>query len=253
MQNLILIVIALVPPILIALYLYFRDRLVREPVKLLLLSYFLGWLIVLPILGILYGFSWSGLEDSLEKIIKPDTLLNSFWNAFIVAALIEEGFKYLAFRKWIWSNRYFDEYYDGILYAGLISLGFASLENIFYVLDYGYQTGITRAVTAIPAHAFFGIAMGYFLSRAKFNFTKTKQNLWLAFLIPVLLHGVYDLIAFEIARFDDPDDPWFYPMVILFWGLMIFMFFYARKNIKRLINKDKKAFDGEIAEVLREV
>lgn len=239
MDYLTLLLIALVPPMLIGLYLYFRDRYVKEPIKWLLISYGTGWLIVIPILLLHSGLEWSGISDWLTKIFVPGSIWGSFLDAFIMAALIEEGFKYLAFKKWIWNNRFFDEYYDGILYAALISLGFASLENILYVFDNGFGTGVSRALTAIPAHTFFGISMGYFFSRAKFNFTNTQRNLWLALLVPVILHGLYDFILFEIARFEDSEEPYFVVVAVSFWVLMIFMLVYSRKRIRKMLKKDK--------------
>ena len=240
MHYLYLLLIAIIPPVLIALYLYFRDKYVKEPLTLLVKSFFLGWLIVLPILAIHYGMEQSGVTHVLSRVFKPDTLWDSIWQSFFMAALLEEGFKYLAFRKWIWNNRHFDEYYDGILYAALISLGFATLENIFYVMEFGYGAGWSRAVTAIPAHGFFGVAMGYYFSRARFDYTHTGVDLFLAFLIPFLLHGLYDVVVFEIARFDDPSHPFFYWVVLSFWLLMIGMLIWSRRRIRILLRKDSQ-------------
>ena len=239
MDNLSLIAIALLPPVLIGVFLYFRDKYVKEPLKLILMSFFLGWLIVLPILGLHYFLMNAGVYGSIESVIGTDTFANSFFQAFIMAALIEEAFKYLAFRKGIWRSRYFDEYYDGILYAALISLGFAAFENIFYVFQHGFYTGISRAFTAIPAHTFFGITMGFYFSRAKFNHTNTSRNLWLALLIPVLLHGLYDLILFEIVRIEDSSHPFYYPSAIAFWVLMVWMFVRSRRRIRKMLRRDE--------------
>jgi RsiW-degrading membrane proteinase PrsW (M82 family) len=243
MENLLLISIALAPPLLIGLYLYFRDRYVKEPLKWLLISYGIGWLIVAPILLLHSAMGWAGISEWLNGVFVPGSIWGSILDAFILASFIEEGFKYLAFKKWIWNNRFFDEYYDGILYAALISLGFASLENILYVFDYGFETGVSRALTAIPAHTFFGITMGFFFSRAKFNFTNTRRNLWLALLVPVLLHGLYDFILFEIARFDDADEPYFIVVALSFWILMIFMLVYSRKRIRKMLKRDKASYE----------
>jgi RsiW-degrading membrane proteinase PrsW (M82 family) len=241
--NLDLIAISLIPPVLIGLYLFWRDKYVREPFKWLLVSYVLGWLIVLPILGFHYVMQWSGGTAFLNAIVLPGSFLGSLVDAFIMAALLEEGLKFLAFRRWIWRNRFFDEYYDGILYAGLISLGFASLENILYVFEYGFNTGLTRAFTAIPAHAFFGITMGYYLSRAKFSHTNTARNLFLALFVPLILHGAYDLVLFEIARFDEQHASLIIPVAILFWILMIGMLLWSRKRIKLMLRRD--SFRGQ--------
>lgn len=233
-----LLFIALFPPLLIAGYLYFRDKYVREPAKWLLISYALGWLIVLPILGFHYVLEWSGGNYFLKGIFPPGTMRGSFLDAFVMAALLEEGVKFIVFRRWIWRNRFFDEYYDGILYAALISLGFASLENIMYVFEYGFNTGITRAFTAIPAHTFFGITMGFYLSRAKFNHTHTARNLFLALFVPIMLHGLYDLVLFEIARYEDYQEKFIIPVAAVFWVLMVFMLVWSRRRIRLMLKRD---------------
>jgi RsiW-degrading membrane proteinase PrsW (M82 family) len=238
MYNLELILVALLPPVLIALYLYLRDKYVKEPLSLILLSYISGWTIVVGILLIHFFLSATSISHQLKQFFMPGTFSGSFFDAFVMAAFLEEGFKFLVFRQLIWKSKYFDEYYDGILYAALISLGFASLENIMYVFDYGFNTGLTRAFTAIPAHTFFGISMGYYFSRAKFNFTHTGYNLFMAFFIPLLLHGIYDLILFELSRMESPGDPFFPYIVGAFWGVMVIMYVLSRKRIKAMLKKD---------------
>lgn len=242
MNYIYLFLVAVIPPLLIGLFLYFKDKNQKEPIRLILRSFFLGWLIVLPILGLHFLMDWRGIYDWVGRTIGTQTIGYSFFEAFIMAALIEEGLKYLAFKKGIWHSRFFDEYFDGVLYGALISLGFATLENIFYVFDYGSGTGYVRALTAIPAHAFFGIIMGYYFAVAKFSFTNTRRNLWLAFLIPFLLHGFYDIIIFEISRITEENDPWFYPFVISFWILMIGMLVLSRWRIRTLLKKDAEIY-----------
>jgi len=165
-----------------------------------------------------------------------------------MASILEEGFKYFAFKKGIWKSRYFDEFYDGIFYAALISLGFATLENIFYVFDYGIETGLTRAVTAIPAHAFFGITMGFYFGLAKFKLRNRRKNLILAFVVPVILHGLYDLIVFEIARLSAEDSILFDLLAVSFWVLMIGMLLWSLRRIKRLLKRDANEIEINLGE-----
>ncbi len=96
-----------------------------------------------------------------------------------------------------WKDPNFNYRFDGIVYAVFVSLGFAALENITYVLGYGLTTALLRALLAIPAHMGFAVFMGIFYSRAKLctdvgNTPRKRLNLWAAFLIAVLLHGFYD-------------------------------------------------------------
>jgi len=118
----------------------------------------------------------------------------AFYTAFVVAGFTEELFKFLALYLIIWSNKNFNEKFDGIVYAVFISLGFAGIENIIYVLQHGMQTGYIRAIVSVPGHALFGVTMGYYFGLAKFYPDKRKLFLIRSFFYPVILHGIFDFI-----------------------------------------------------------
>lgn len=175
--------IALAPVLVIALYVYFRDKYEKEPWKLLLTALIIGALLTVPVVIV---------ERVLYVFMPSDKFKSLAYSAFVVAGLTEEGFKFLAFLLLIWRNRNFNEKFDGIVYAVFISLGFAGIENILYVSQGGYALGLTRALTAVPAHALFGITMGYYFGLARFYPQKRFYFVSLALLIPILLHGMYD-------------------------------------------------------------
>ena len=191
-----LLFITFAPILILALYIYWRDKYEKEPIGLLLMALLLGALIVIPII---FVETWLGdyWETKFGNKLTGDvaTLASAAYVAFIVAAFTEEAFKYLAF-FYFWRNRNFNELFDGIVYAVFISLGFAAVENALYVLaeDGGITVGMLRAVTAVPAHALFGVAMGYYFSLAKFEPKHRTKYLFLALLIPIALHGIYDFI-----------------------------------------------------------
>lgn len=151
-------------------------------------------------------------------------ILDGFWNAFAVAALCEETFKFLALYLLIWRSKEFNEKFDGIVYATFISLGFAGIENVLYVADGGISTGIVRAITAVPAHAIFGISMGFFFGIAKFYPQKQKRNIIFSLLIPVLLHGCYDFILMAGLNY----------LLILFIPYVIFLYIGGLSRLKKL-------------------
>ena len=142
-----LLILSLAPVAVIAFYIYNRDLYDKEPVKLLLRGLLWGALVCFP-------------ASSIEKFLVQ---FNSspFYEAFVVAGFTEEMLKYLALYFLIWKNEEFNEKFDGIVYGVYVALGFAGLENILYVMEGGLGTAITRAVTAVPAHAIFGLTMGY--------------------------------------------------------------------------------------------
>lgn len=181
-----LLFISLAPVFIIAFYVYSRDKYEKEPFSALLKALFAGALIVLPVY----------LIESLLGNLAADTggIAYAGYTAFIVAALTEEGWKFIAFFVFIWKNENFNEKFDGIVYAVFISLGFAAVENLVYVFTGGYGVGVVRAITAVPAHALFGTMMGYYLGRAKFSIRRRAFYFISAFLMPFAFHGLYDFI-----------------------------------------------------------
>lgn len=181
-----LIGLASAPVIIILVYIYFRDKYEREPIGLLIKALLAGAMTVIPVL----------LVNSYVEPFKANFTgyAEVAYVAFIVAGFVEELFKFLALFLIIWNNREFNERFDGIVYAVFISLGFAWVENIMYVYNYGHTTAYMRAFTAIPAHALFGITMGYFFGLAKFMKKDRLLNFSKAIIYPIILHGVYDFI-----------------------------------------------------------
>lgn len=211
-----LLIIALAPVFIIATYVYFRDKYEKEPVKLLLIALVAGGLTVIPILF---------LEHFLSSFATLfDGLWVAAWDAFVVASFSEELFKYAALFILIWRSKEFNEKFDGIVYATYVSLGFAAVENVLYVLQGGLTTGIMRAVTAVPAHAIFGITMGFYFGLAKF-YEKERTSLQLKALVyPIVLHGIYDFILFTGIKW----------LMIVFVGFVIYLYVSGLKRMKIL-------------------
>ena len=181
--------LALAPGCAIILYIYLKDKHEREPLSLLLTSFFYGCISTVVTLSISYPVN-------LLILTKEDDVIQQFFNAFFKVALIEEFSKFIFVRFILFNNKNFNEPFDGIVYAVIVSMGFATVENILYVFQFGFATGIMRLFTAVPAHAAFGILMGYFLGKAKFTHRKNLYLSLIALLIPTLFHGSYDYFWF---------------------------------------------------------
>ncbi|MBR9861124.1 PrsW family intramembrane metalloprotease [bacterium] len=178
----VLLGLALAPVLAIILYFVFLDRFNKEPIKMLLMTFVFGVLSIIPaVLMEQYGMSVLGPTNSLVK---------DWIEAFIVIAFAEELAKYLFLRIFVFKSRHFDEPFDGIIYALMISMGFAGLENILYVIEGGVNVAIVRMFTAVPAHATFAVLMGYWVGRAKME-NKPFLN-WLGLFSAILFHGLYD-------------------------------------------------------------
>ncbi len=211
-----LLILSLAPVVIIAAYIYFRDKYEKEPFRLLFFALLAGALTVIPILF---------LETFLDKFtgLFP-RYIAAAWNAFVVAAFSEELFKYIALYLLIWKSSEFNEKFDGIVYATFVSLGFAAVENVMYVTDGGLQTGITRAVTAVPAHAIFGITMGFYFGLARFYRKEEKALKMKAFLLPMLLHGIYDFILFTGLAW----------LTVVFLAFVVYLYISGLKRMKEL-------------------
>jgi RsiW-degrading membrane proteinase PrsW (M82 family) len=184
-----LLALALAPGIAIGIYIYLKDKHEREPLSLLLISFMYGVLSTAVTLFI----SWP-----LDFIVTVNeaNVVHQFGNAFFKVALVEEFSKFIFIRFILYNNKNFNEPFDGIVYACMVGMGFATLENIIYVFQYGAPTGIIRMFTAVPAHATFAVLMGYFLGKAKFTHRKEIYYSFVALLVATAFHGAYDYFWF---------------------------------------------------------
>jgi RsiW-degrading membrane proteinase PrsW (M82 family) len=181
---------AIVPSILLFWYVRARDK-NPEPRGLLLKTFLLGAFICVPVIPLALGL------EELGKGLAVGVWGSALVQAFLGAAIPEEIFKYLVLRGYVWRKHHFDEPLDGVVYGATASLGFATLENILYVGQYGLATAVVRALTAVPGHAFTGVVMGAFVGRARFAAPEKRLGLLLAGLgWAVLLHGLYDAFLF---------------------------------------------------------
>lgn len=185
-----LLLLAMAPIFIIILYIYFKDKYEKEPKRLLFYNFLLGAIVSIVITTILYY-----VFDIVLPLPNHTSVLQQFIKAFFVVGLTEEFSKYIIVRYYAQRNKEFNEPFDGISYAVMVSMGFAATENIFYVLEGGYQTALIRAFTAVPAHATFGILMGYYMGKAKFAKNKIALNL-VGLLSATLFHGTYDFFLF---------------------------------------------------------
>ena len=176
MKDIELIIMALVPAIVLIGYIKGKNR-TEEKSTILLAKLFVGGIIsTLPAIV----FEYFG-EMLLERKYDQLTTAYNAISAFLIVALIEELVKFVVLYIFTWSSMEFNYVYDGIIFAVLSSLGFASFENIMYVTMGGAGVAVTRAILSVPGHA------------------KKKSHLKfvLALLVPILLHGTYDFLLFQ--------------------------------------------------------
>jgi RsiW-degrading membrane proteinase PrsW (M82 family) len=229
------LLIALAPGLFLIWYFYHRDRYEPEPKKKIVKIFLIGAVMVVPaaVIELLLG--------SLVNRFSAG-LVNIFLLSFFVIAPAEELLKYLAVRKWIYNSLEFDEIMDGIVYAVAASLGFATIENVFYVLQLGIATGILRAFLAVPGHALFGALMGYYIGQAKFNKAKETQLLLKGIILAILCHGLYDFLVLTRSIFSS---------FVIF--LLVVLSLWIRKQLKKAeIQSRKRVAAEENSEPLQE-
>lgn len=186
-MSFIIIFVALLPVVLINTFIYVKDKKDKEPIKNLGISFFLGAASIVFILiqlilqeAKIIG-TWNNSKDTTDI----------FLHAFIEVALVEELGKYIMLRGYSYRREAFNEPFDGIVYSVMVSMGFAGLENVMYSLQ-GMGTAILRAFTAVPAHATFAVAMGYYVGLAKFNPEKKVLYQVIGVSLAIIFHGFYD-------------------------------------------------------------
>ena len=253
MYSIFLIFVAVIPAIILCSYVYIKDRVEKEPFSLLLKLFFFGALCCFPamvlelIFEIILRLFFA--ENILNLIDLSDSSNYNFacylyivlHNLFVVA-IVEEGCKFFVLYKFTKKSKEFDSMFDGIIYAVFVSLGFAALENIFYVIENGITVGILRAVLSVPGHMFFAVMMGYFYSRCHIKdkakmlenslikrgiiynnkplFNSKKESM-LSLIIPIALHSTYNSCCSSGTTLSN----------VLLVVLVVFMYVYCFKKI----------------------
>jgi RsiW-degrading membrane proteinase PrsW (M82 family) len=188
MDILFLLALALAPGGAIGLYIYLKDKHEREPVGLLIRSFFFG---ILSVFVTILISRVIGLFITIDEQSVGEQAVH----AFLIVALVEEFSKFIFVRGLLYNNPNFNEPFDGIVYSVMVSMGFATFENILYVVDGGVGTALMRMFTAVPAHATFAILMGFYLGKAKFEHKKAYYAVH-ALGVATLFHGAYDYCLF---------------------------------------------------------
>jgi protease PrsW len=200
-----LLVIAIFPPLFIIYKIYKLDKYEKEPLKEIIITFLLGCLTVIPVLIVspiineLLLIPYN-IIDVIGAGILGSTEMKTLIYTFVGIALIEEFFKFLVLTKYSYKRTCFNEQMDGIVYAVVASMGFAFVENIIYVYIYSgesFYVAIMRMFSAIPAHAFMGVIMGYYVGKAKFDYQNRKILLLKGLFGAVVLHGLYDYFLFS--------------------------------------------------------
>jgi RsiW-degrading membrane proteinase PrsW (M82 family) len=194
-MDLTLLSLAVLPGLAISYYIWWRDKHEPEPRNYLIACFLFGILSIIP--AILLESAGMSMGFNVGKDV-----LNTFIFAVVVVGFSEELSKFLFLRYYIFPKKEFCEPMDGIVYSVMVSMGFATFENVMYVysqktVELSYNVAILRMLTAVPAHASFAVIMGYFVGKAKFTTEKRTSLLVTGLLSATIVHGLYDFFLMQ--------------------------------------------------------
>ena len=235
MEFIIIILVAILPAVLLWWYIWKKDQ-KKEPTE---------WLRKATLYGVLICFPVAIVELLISMVLfypdgSPSTIVGTTVEAFFVAAIPEESFKLLALWLVLKKNPYFDENFDGIVYAVCVGLGFAALENVGYLfnnIDNWMSVALLRSLLTVPGHYAFAVLMGYYYS--KYHFVDhSRRTAALVIVAPVLVHGLYDALLMTSMVNEVLGGICFVVVVVLTCKLHV----YARKKVLSMIDANNQIF-----------
>lgn len=196
--------LAFLPGVFWLWYFYKKDKFEPEPKRLIVKTFFWGMAGIVP--AFIFEIPFSGLVLTV-----------------IAAPIVEESVKFTAVYKTIYSDAEFDEPMDGIVYAAAAALGFASIENVLYLLRASQSSGLIigsfqftsafgavmstiaiRSILTVPAHVIFALLWGEALGIAKFAAPERRMSLiWNGLVLSIGAHALFNFLLsiFPIVSF----------------------------------------------------
>ncbi|OGZ41887.1 MAG: hypothetical protein A3C80_04275 [Candidatus Ryanbacteria bacterium RIFCSPHIGHO2_02_FULL_45_43] len=215
-------------PALIWLFFWIKEDCHPEPKRLLFYA-FLGGILAIPP-ALLFSLIWksgAGFLFSSPVTAGLATLLG--------LAFIEETSKYALTKRIIFWRKDFNEPVDAMVYLMTAALGFASAENIMYLIPefaasiyVGIDMGNLRFLGATLLHTLASGTLGFFIAHQFCN-SKTRQRISLVtgLLAATLIHTTFNIIILNTGSQDIK------PALVLVGIVGIFVIF-AFEHIKKV-------------------
>ncbi|MCD6321902.1 MAG: PrsW family intramembrane metalloprotease [Clostridiales bacterium] len=219
-----IISLAIIPVVVLVIFLLAVDRHEREPIRLLGKVFLFGMISSIPILVV---------EMILVNFNIFAGILGIVFQAFIVAGLTEEFMKRMVVMKTAYRHPAFNEKMDGIIYCAFAALGFATVENVMYLFSYFQDSpsvALYRAIFSVPGHMLFAVTMGYYLALSKYAESPglSKKFYSRSLIYPVLLHGTFNtILSLNI------------PIFLVFIPFIIFLWIYNMKKLNKFYKESK--------------
>jgi protease PrsW len=191
-MTFILIALAILPSLAICYWIYRQDRFEKEPFSLLFRAFVVGCASTIP--AMLLQMQFQDWQDE-------QSLMATAIFAFCIVGLTEELSKFVLLRLFVYPHDEYNEPMDGIVYAVMVGMGFATVENLMYIFgdnaDGSIGTAVGRAFTAVPAHAAFAVLMGSYMGLAKFVPERRLFYMFTGLGLAVFFHGLYDFFLLQ--------------------------------------------------------
>lgn len=240
-------IIAVLPALILCGYIFYKDRIEREPVGLLLILFLSGFAAYIPsffiqkhstsLIDLIFKSKIEITAEGAVNYASPSTeilhlSLCAVFGYSLISILIRWLVLFLITRK----NKNFNYLFDGVVYSVFISLGFAVCENLHFIMQNDTDMSIEKLITSVPCHLFIGVLMGYYYTMWHMRFTANaiennllkagvieKDNIrssavWLigSLFIPLAVNSVYILagkIKYDVASFV------FYLAIFILFGI----------------------------------
>lgn len=221
--NFFLIVTLTFLPAIIWLLFFLKGDSKPEPRKAILLAFFWGFIVTIP-------------TFLIEIIFQKLGLLYSILSFVLLIAIIEEFMKFFVARTIAKKNKNFDEPVDAMIYMIVVSLGFASMENLLIILGEiipfsfsGFfellNTIALRFIGATLLHALASAVFGYYWALS--HFQGKKIALLRGACLAIVIHAIFNYLTLSSSN------PSFYSIFFL-----VFIAFFVLSDFKK-IEKEK--------------
>lgn len=236
---------ALLPAVIYMLYIIAYDSKKPEPLKVLLLAVLIGIIAAYSVTAIGMPLFMGGFESELNKDI-----IDSLSIGFLQIAIPAELSKWLLLLAFLYFNKYYDEYLDGIVYSVCLSMGFAGVLGVWFMSGFvGFSTsmflfkGVTTSLILIPIHLMSGASMGYFLAIS--NRKRKVVNTASALIVPILIDGS---ICSMLAMMGG--DWWYYPIITILLFVLSIVLYRQTKHLMSLdsaqIEREKNSYGSKV-------
>ncbi|MBW6459233.1 MAG: PrsW family intramembrane metalloprotease [Bacteroidales bacterium] len=151
-----------IPPFIAALmYIYLRYRARHWAFSLLLKAFLYGLASIILVLAVQILASYFGLDrlSNIRRIL--------FYSLVVTAFFAELG-KFFFLKVFIYPREEFKTPVDGIIFSVMISMGFATMNNLLYFINIpNLSVDVVNVLSSGPANVIFGILLGFFIGLGK--------------------------------------------------------------------------------------